>query len=394
MKKFLLFFIIVLFGCSAKDNDVVKIFGKITDKEPNNLIKNCNLVANDTTIVGFFDVENKDKDVYKVSSLIKNVSYEIIVSGVPCVDFKMSFFDENQKLILSVDEEGKGEGERLWEFRNSNNYFYIIIESKNGFNKKVPYVLNFIKKQENATEEKEPNNSEKDAIEIHLNETKKAFLSPQNDIDYYKIVFNDNLSYDFSVEIETFSNIDINFILINKKNQISKVINKPVWGSGEIFQGLNSKKGEYIVKVSGKVDEENKKDTIYYISIKEMPKEKENTYFEQEFNDDFQDSTELINQGEFIGSFFPENDNDFYKFDLYKKPISVDFSISRVKGVDPIVELYDEKKNLIKTINNNGKDNSEQSSFSNLDVGKYYLKVYAKESSLLLYNLYFYIRYE
>jgi hypothetical protein len=118
------------------------------------------------------------------------------------------------------------------------------------------------------------------------------------------------------------------------------------------------------------------------------------TYFEREDNDKQENVTEIISGSEMIGTYNPAKDSDWFKFELFKKPISIDLSVSRVKGVDPIMEIYDDKKNLIKTVNNNGKDNGEQIALNNLEAGKYYVRLSAEDSSLFTYKLYFYIRYE
>ena len=175
-----------------------------------------------------------------------------------------------------------------------------------------------------------------------------------------------------------------------------KTVNDFSWGGTETFPYLCSDKGDFVIKVSGKLSDD-KKDPLYYLSVKELPNtddENRDIYYEREDNDLMENSTELLSGSEALGCLFPEQDVDWFKFDLYKKPISVDLSISRVKGLDPIIEIYDADGQLIQKINKSGKDNGEQGSLNDLESGKYFIKLYSSESSLMAYKLYLYIRYE
>jgi len=347
-------------------------------------------------IVGFFEsLDNKlDVDFYKIENQKSDNSYEIIISPVPEVDIKATFYDNKRRILFTLDENGEGEGEKLWEFTFFGEFIYIKLESKRGENKKIPYIINFVKKEINSYEI-EPNNSEKEAITIKLNDTKEAFISPQSDVDYYKLVFDNNQTNDFFIEIETLSNLDINFIIIEKKYGMIKTINSEGFGGTEISPYLASDKGDYFIKVSGKINPSDKKPPIYYISVKDVKsvnEEKEYLY-EREINDYEPLATELINNIEMLGNLYPENDVDWFYFELYKKAISVDLTISDVKGVNFSIDIYDKDKNLIKSTNNNPQDKGEQISLKDVDTGRYFVKIYGVGNSRLFYKLYYYARY-
>jgi hypothetical protein len=395
----ILFLALLFFGCSSYDRDLKKIYNKISDIEPNDDIKHANPVVINDPILGFYNKKEKGKndiDFFKTRMQSRDTSYEISLTAVPGIDSRIKIYDENGRILYTIDENQKGESEKLWEFYPKGDMIYFSVESKSGYNEKVPYVVNFIKKEEAPAEEIEPNNVENDATVIKLGETKKGFISPKNDIDYYKLKFEDDVIHDFSIEIETLSNVDINFIIINKLTDGYKTINNFSWGGSESYPYLSSNKGDYLIKVSGKISDD-KKDPLYYITIRELPgvsDDNNGIFYEREFNDTAESSTEIISGNEIIGAFFPEKDSDWYDFELYKKPISVDLSLSRVKGIDPIIEIYDSNKKLLKSVNNVGKDNSAQVSLNNIEAGKYYVRLYSDFSSLLMYKLYFYIRYE
>jgi len=400
-KIFILIFIIIsLFtSCSKKDSLFENIYPKIyLDSSKNQNINNATPVESNKPIVGFFNRKDAASIsyFYKVVFSEKSVNYEIILSAVPGVDARLKIYDENKRLIYSIDDQGIGEPEKVWDIIPRSDYIYLEAQVKIGRNTNLPFVINFIKKQEDSSEEIEPNNLEKDSNLLRLNETKKGYISPQRDVDFYKVIVEDEKNHDFSVEVESFSNLDIMLTIINTKTGTEKKVNNFPHGGTEVFPYLNTSKGEYLIKVEGNINELNKKDPIYYISIKEIKnvssEGKENN-FEQEFNDDFTPATDLISGNEVLGTLLPENDSDFYKFELYKKPVSVDLSLSRVKGIDPIIEIYDSNKKLINTINNNGKDSGEQTVLNNIDSGRFYIKIHAKESALIIYKFYFFVRY-
>ena len=368
MKKLIFNFLLIIpvlliVNCSNKDRDLKHIYPGITSEGiENNDISKAVSTDPSKTIVGFFmkNGVQVEPNFYKVKFVDRSVSYEVVLTAVPGVDSRIRIFDRNKKLVFNVDEQGTGESEKLWELIPKDEFIYLQIDSKSGYNDRIPYAVNFIKKQENRSEEIEPNNTEEEANLIKLNDSKKGYISPKDDIDYYKIIFDDDKNHDFSIELESFSNLDVSFTVINKKNGKTKKIDNFQFGGTEVFPYLSSVKGEYYIKVEGHFNESIKKDPIYYISIKELKNSTEDgkqINYEQEFNDDPDSASDLISGNEVVGLFFPEKDEDWFKFDLYKKPVSVDLSLSRVKNLDPTIEIYDFGKKLITTVNNNGRDN-------------------------------------
>ena len=209
MKKIvaLIIFVLILSGCSSGDKDLKKIYNKISDAEPNDTAKQASPIIISDPVVGFFDKKGKnDIDYYKTGIPAKGVSYEVSLSAVPGIDARLKIYNESGRLLYTIDELSKGDSEKLWEFNPKTDNIIFSVESKSGFNEKMPYVVNFIKKEEAPAEEIEPNNGEKDANIIKLGETKRGFISPKNDIDYYKLDFDDEIAHDFSIEIETLSN--------------------------------------------------------------------------------------------------------------------------------------------------------------------------------------------
>ncbi len=394
--KYILLSILIFLSCIKNINYNKELFLEISDNEDNDTFSKAKEVSIQASIVGFFNNkgEKGDKDYYKIFFPQTYIPYKIILSSVPAIDSKMVFYTIQGKKILELDQEGRGESEKLWEYYPTMEYLILSVESKYGFNEKIPYVINFIPKEEARVEEIEPNNDEKSAITIYLSDVKKGLIAPKNDVDYYKLVFKDNRNYDFFIRVETLSNLDINFTIFNPRTNMQKYINNYSWAGAEIFPYLSSKNGEFYIRISGSINENDKKMPLYYLTIEEHKKESENIFFEQEFNDTFETATDLINDSYTYGTYFPEDDIDFFKIDVIKDTNSVTISISDVRDMNPVIELFDNKFNVIKRVDDKKNDRGEEIFIKNLARGRYYVAIKSPKASLTYYKMFFNIRYE
>ncbi len=391
--------LIFLFEC-FQGVDIKPFDGKnISDIEnDNDLIKNPTEVTTQVSIIGFFNdkKDSGDKDYYNVFFSTKNTSYEILLTAVPGIDTKVTFYTTSRKMLFNIDRGGKGEPEKLWEYYPIGENIIICVESKTGYNEKVPYVLNFTQKVDNDINEVEPNDTEQNPDSIKLGEEKKGYISPANDTDFYKIVFDDDSFYDYSIKIESQSNLDVNFTLFNIENNKSKFINDYSWGNQEYFPFLSNKKGNYLIKIKGNIKSGSFQNPIYKLIIEDRSGEKienEEVNYEREFNDTQDDATGIIDGYSVVGVFYPDNDDDWFQFDIIRKAISLNISISRIKGINPKIELYDKDLNLIKVSDNNGIDEGEETLINDINKGNYYIKVSSNNKSLLIYRLFLNVRY-
>jgi|GEM_PF-1264506 len=396
--KILIVFFITACGGSKKID--IKPFDTsfLLDKEENDKKSQACEASTQNPIIGFFNANGNSNDVdyYKVNFTLKNTSYKIIQSGVPGIDTRLTFYLPDGTRLFYVDRGKTGEAEVLWEYYPTTDYILMRVESKGGYNDTVPYVINFIPKLGYGINEIEPNNSKDKAVLIKIGEEKSGLISPKDDVDFYKITFEENETENFSIKLETLSNLDINFTLINEKLNNNKYINNFGWGQKEFYPFLNSQKGVYYIRVSGSIKSSDRDDPVYYLKLEKNLDKKDDTdiYYEAEYNDDKENPTELVDGYEIIGAFFPDNDKDWFKFDLYKDPLSVDLSLSRVRGVDPVIELYDNNFNLIKVINDEDMDGGESVKLNDMIKGRYYVKIYSANKSLQEYRLFFNVRYK
>ncbi|MBN1214533.1 MAG: hypothetical protein JXA99_03730 [Candidatus Lokiarchaeota archaeon] len=387
-----------MIGCSRRVD--IKPFDSknISDIESNDSIKNPKDVSSQMPIIGFFNDKKDigDKDYYRVFFSVGHTPYEILQTAVPGIDSKITFYSSSKKMLFNIDRGGKGEPEKLWEYFPASENIIICVESKTGFNEKVPYVINFTPKIDNDIIEEEPNDDEKNAIPIKPGEEKGGLISPKSDVDYYKVIFDDESFYDFSIKVQSQSGLDVNFTLLNIDNKIDKYINEYSWGNIEYFPFLSNKKGNYIIKIKGIIKSDSFQNPAYTLIIEENLKRKiggDEVYYEREFNDNSDMATEIIDGTSIIGVFYPENDIDWFKFDIIRMAISLNISLSRIKGLNPNIELYDKNFNMIKLSNDNGIDEGEELIINNVKRGKYYIKITSDNKSLLIYKLFLNVRY-
>lgn len=395
MKKITIFLIFIFFILScANKNKRMPFYSAVIDKENNDSIQTSTVVSAQRPIIGYFNKkDNIDADYYKVLFPLKNTSYKVLLSAVPGIDSKITFFDNNGKIKFTVDEYKKGESEKLWGYKPKNDFIFIRVEPKVGFNKKVPYVINFIPSQKAPIDEIEPNNIQENATLIRLDDTKKGLISPKDDVDWYKLIINTNKIFDFSIKVETLSNIDISFSVVGIKSNIKKFINTHSWGGTEYFPYLSSNKGNFLIRISGNIKPYDRKDPVYYLQITKLTSSDNKEYYEREINDSSDKATTLINGSDTVGSFFPKDDVDWYQFELFKKPIRVDISLTGIQGCNTTVEVYDKNKNLIVKIDKNGTSQKEEESLTQLSRGKYFINIFSDVPSTTIYKLFFNARY-
>lgn len=392
--------VFILLNCfnSLKEKFKPYDYTKINDKENNDSRKTAVTANASEPVIGFFNDKGKARDIDYYMVYFNNLyaSYQIIQTAVPGIDSKLTFFTADGKILYIIDNKGKGEAEKLWEYYPDNEYLLFKIESKLGYNEKVPYFIDFISNVIEDNKEIEPNNSKDRAVVIKIDQNYNGLISPREDADFYKIVFDDNKYTDFSLEVNTLSGLDINFTIMNEKNNQVKYINNSSWGQKEVFPFLSNEKGEYFIKVQANVREYELKNPSYQFEIKSLPSKDQDKelFYEREFNDTYDFATEIIDASEIHGLFFPDEDADCYKFDLYKDALSINIDLSSIRGIDPKIELYDKDYKLLKSENRNKKDLGEQVLINDLDKGRYYLKLDSRDSSLLVYKLFLKVRYK
>lgn len=384
---------LLLFSCSKKElPDTLPLY-EITDKEDNDTFDKPQ-DATGLVISGYFHDKNEasDRDYYLLHfDRENNTAYTVIQTAVPGIDSVLTFYSLKRKMLFRIDEKSTGESEKLWTFYPPAEKVILCVEAKTGNNEGNPYIINFVSKEKDKFEEIEPNNTIKEAIDIKIGQSKKAYITPRNDVDYFHITtggFGGDSISDFLIEVETFSNLDINFMIIDNKSGASKFVNFASWGAKEQFLYLASNKGDYYLKINGNTNSDTQKDPLYYISVSEQEAPDEDVIFEREFNDSFESATMLINQTEIEGS-ITANDKDYFIFDLTYDAETITLSLSRFQGEKGRIEIYDADRQLVS--GNTGKSNI---TLRDISKGRYYILFTQEGKTNSLYRLFLNIEYK
>lgn len=370
----------MLFSCSKKNKIDIRPFKKLDDTVNNKSFDHAVFCDFMSPIVGFYDPEDSH-DFYYLDFL-SNAGYTVLLTAVPGVDSRLNFYNEQKDLLFRVDNNGIGEYEKIWKFHPGAGKIYIAVESKNSYNKKIPYTVNFIPLTSSENEENEPNNSFEKADSIEIGQTKKGYISPDSDIDYYKINHLEKGTVDFSVEIETLSNLDITFMIINRDNDKSVLVNDSSWGGKEQFLYIGSDKGPFYIRVSGSVNKMNNKDPVYYLKI--YPEKDDILNYEREFNNDVDNSTKILLNEEIQGV-ITDSDIDYYHFDTINDLKTINVSVSGLSNGSVNIKLLDNDNELLY-----GVDNNRNLMYRNLKKGRYYIVITRDKGGNSVYKLFVY----
>ncbi len=393
--SFILTILMLFVGCVRKDTTDDNLYGiALLDYEPNDTVATSLEVSAQSLIAGFMNNKGNvgDMDYYKVTFPQHDVSYKIGLTGVPGVDTTVQVFGTNGRQLFITDEGGIGESEKVWDYYPTGDFIYLCVKAKTSFNEKIPYYLTFSPKGENSIEEIEPNNTEETALTLSENDRKKGLIFPKNDVDYYRLNFISTESIIFSVNVDPLSNVDLFFTVYDKTNNIIKLINNNAAGITEMMKYLDSGKGSYYIRIGGSPDRTDKRDPAYSISVTVHPDTDlrgNSLFYEQEFNDTPDLATDIWERANITGMLFPDNDIDWYRFDVLKETNTVNISLSDIRGLDTVIEIYDNNSNLLYTVDNNSTDGHENISLSNMPLGRYYMRLSAKKgSSMINYSLF------
>ena len=393
--SFTLTILMLFVSCVRKDTTDDNLYGLfVSDIEPNDTFTEAIEVPTQRMIAGFMNDKGNvgDRDYYKVTFAQHGVSYKVMLTGVPGVDSTVQFFGANGRQLFITDEGGIGESEKVWDYYPTDGSVYVCIRAKTSFNEKIPYYLTFTPKGDNSIEEIEPNNTEETALSLSENDKKKGLIFPKNDVDYYRLNFTSTHSLVFSVKVEPLSNIDVFFTLYDKTNNIIKLINNNTAGITEQIKYLDSGKGSYYIRIGGNTDRTDKRDPAYSVIVTVHPDTDLNgssLCYEQEFNDEPELATDIWERSNIVGMLFPDNDEDWYRFDVLNETNTVNISLSEIRGLDTVIEIYDNRKTLMHTIDSSGADGHENISLSNMPLGRYFMRLSAKKgSSMINYSLF------
>ncbi len=382
----LLIIIISQQSCFKKENTLLP-YSETIDIEDNNSFFTANsFTISNEPIVGFFNTfeNSKDIDFFKINFKGKAGAFRFTLTGVPGVNSKVTVYDINKKLLYSMDERGVGEAEIAWRYYSPYSELYVSIESTFGSNEVVPYIFTIVSEDKDTSVEVEPNNLIDDATFIEPGLNLKGYIVPASDIDYFKLVFNEDGVYDFRVKAESLSSVDLKLEIADVYTEMSVIIDSATAGGTEISQRFGSDKGSYVFKVSGEISDSSK-EPLYYITVETFPSlvNNKSVYYEREFNNTIDASTLLIAGEDMIGT-SEKDDIDYYALNI----------VNTIEKLNISVDGILDRKFTISVIDANAKEYYKATGTNNitirdLDKGRYYIVIVRDYPGSFLYKLFY-----
>jgi hypothetical protein len=218
--------------------------------EPNDRMVKATMIASGDTIYGFIDKE-KDEDWYHIDKgTFETQIARIEVAGVPEVDFQIDIMNDMEETILSVNETGEQEDERVTNIglQRSMDYYVRLKSVGKGSNDTDQYSISLTMTPYFESEEFELNNTKETANPIELERAVAGYIHPEKDVDFYRLVVRNRQAGRLEIILEGIMKVNTDMILYDEEmEEISRAQAKPTEGIERItFEG---NPGVYFIKV-------------------------------------------------------------------------------------------------------------------------------------------------
>ncbi len=352
-------------------------FNKNIEQEPNDKLLEANYInITNGYIKGYYNpswnlaIKEKhytESDWYKFNTTDKSNILAIEITSIPGTDPVIEIYNKLGFLIKRADSMGIDEPEILKNFGifDSGEYYIKIFTKKEYQNDKMPYQLYLNLSPINSQFELEPNDSLNQATSIK--DKINGYINPVSDIDWYTF----NVKQDKAIlntSITPLNNVDLKIDFFNQIGEKIYSLDYAKRNEAEVIPNLLLKKGKYYITVTDKKNKYQNYLDYYTMTIKLNPYL--NTY-EYEPNNSFKEAITFNINNSYKGYLSPGIDKDYYTFSLDDKT-TLKFDISPVPQINPVIEIYDAQKNIIKTINNKSRDEGESETIT-LNSGIYYV---------------------
>ncbi len=252
------FYYIVVEGGSWQSNETSQYelmaqFVQTTQKvelEPNDRMVKATTIASGDTIYGFIDKE-KDEDWYHIDKGTFDTQVaRVEVAGVPNVDFQIDIINDMEETVLSVNETGEQEDERLTNIglQRSIDYFVRLKSVGKGSNDTDQYSISLTMNPYSEGEEFELNNSKETANPIELERAVAGYIHPRGDVDFYRLVVRNRQAGKLEIILEGIMKVNTDMILYDEElEEIARAQAKPTEGIERIT--FDGNPGVYFIKV-------------------------------------------------------------------------------------------------------------------------------------------------
>ena len=239
-----------------------------TEIEPNNRMVKATEIVEDDSIFGFID-DSKDVDWYHIKrDVIESQIAKIEVKGIPKIDFKISLINDLEKTILSVDDTGIQEDEKITNIGliGGEDYYIKLETVKKGANVEDQYSIVMQFSSYFGTEEFELNNHKESANPVEMDKAIAGYIHPIGDVDFYRLDLQHRYSGKLQFILEGIKKVNTNMELYDDSmNKIATAAAKPTEGIERILVDCNP--GTYYIKVFDNDGKESNYRDKYQLAI-------------------------------------------------------------------------------------------------------------------------------
>ena len=223
---------------------------KICETEPNNAFQNANSITEPNTPINCSILNNNDSDVFSFD-VTKDGPVSIKLDNPNNIGLNYLVFKDNDLknyvYYPNVTNNSNIEG----KFNATKGRYYVKVYKSNVNTNNGNYKININGsllqcKSLKAINGKQDNNTVDKAMKINLNAKINSYLSYKNNTQIYEIDINKNC--DLNIDIENFSNTQINWTLYNSKD-MNKYISYANINGNNLSNNYKAEKGKYYLYV-------------------------------------------------------------------------------------------------------------------------------------------------
>ncbi len=380
--SFILLFVLCL-SCGGKKEIAEKeaLAPNLEETEPNDS-KNQALVVTDGTIAKGFIGAKKDQDWYKISiPLDSSAILKSELTGVLGLNLKMELFDSEGGEILDVNKHKEDEGEIIPnQGLTSGDYFLRVRElwaegKERKFNDTTAYHLHIHLASIRSDVEFESNNKAVKSNLIQANQTIQGYISPYNDVDWYKIIPPKQGNHYLEINLSDLADVDLRLTVYDPIEALLLSRNSGGKGEGEsiLNLGIDPDLEYYYLVVQGGKWQTNE-DSTYQLTTVFKPFEGK---MEAEPNDRLVRASQIAKSDTTKGFFDTENDVDWYQLQCVETyPQVARIEAFGIPKVDLKLTLFNGEEQQVWSVNETGKmENEIITNFGIKPNTDYFLKV-------------------
>jgi hypothetical protein len=309
------------------------------------------------------------------------------IGGIRDVDFVLSFYDKDRRLLKKVDETSVGGDEVMPDLGVSPGAYYLVVSNKNptANNPTQQYDLETTLESPKGRE-REPDDGALSAQPIEPDGTVRGHYWPTKNLlsddpnaveeDWYSIDVQKDGLFLLNVDVSEVPKVDPVLEVYDTNGYRLKTVDAGGVGEGESLRSFGVRgPAKYLLRLRSKYPNGGNPDVPYDLMTELIPYQGR-TEFEP--NDQRVDATPF-GQDEIDGTIAPAGDQDWYKVSVSTDDkLLLRADLSGVPGMDLTLSLRDSLGNELTLADNAGREQPEVMTGWGVTKGDYYLVVSEK----------------